>query len=444
MSKLVNRRNFLKSSVASAAVISAPAILSAKSPNETVRVAGVGVGGKGWTDINGAAKHADVVAYCDVDTGKNRKGGYGNAAETWESATGYTDFRKMIEKEHKNLDGITISTPDHMHAPVTMMALKHGLAVYTQKPLTRTISEARALTLAAADAGVSTQMGNQHHSGAGYRTLVEIVRSGKIGKIKTAHSWSNRPVWPQGMERPAGSDPIPKTLDWNLWLGVAQERPYKKDVYHAFKWRGWFDFGAGALGDMGCHIIDPVVWSLDLGPAKSVSYVGPKPMAETFPKSEVLKYKFPGTQYTAGKQFTLTWHDGGKLPPLKGSHVPSNVDVPPNGVMFIGEKGTILCAHGRTPVVYAEDQSVMTGLPTVAGLDHYGVWVDGIKSGKTPNSSFAYAGPMTETVLLGVVAARMGAGELKWDSKKMAFTNSDKANQFVHHQYRSGWEIKGL
>jgi len=325
----LTRRQFVTTA---ASVFAAPAILSAKSPNETVRLGGVGVGGKGWVDINGAAKHGEIVAFCDVDTGPNRRGGYAAAADKWSKAAKYTDFRRMIEKEAKNLDGITVTTPDHMHAPITMLALQHGLAVYTQKPLTRTVHEARALTEASIKAKVSTQMGNQHHSGAGYRTLVKTIQNGVLGKIQEAHCWSNRPVWPQGLNRPAGSDPVPKTLDWDLWLGVAPLRPFKKEVYHPFNWRGWFDYGAGALGDMGCHIIDPVVWALELGPAKGVTYAGPTPHAETFPKSELLTYRFDGTQYSTDS-LTIKWYDGGRKPMVLG-HVPSAAELPSQGVMI--------------------------------------------------------------------------------------------------------------
>ncbi len=446
MTRSLSRRRFLKTtSLGAASTFAAPAFLSAKSPNETVRVAGVGVGGKGWTDINGAAKHAQVAAFCDVDTGKNRRGGFGNAAEAWPQAKAYVDFRRMLDKEHKQLDAVTISTPDHMHAPATMLALQHGLAVYTQKPLTRTLFEARALTQAAAKAGVSTQMGNQGHSGSGYRTLAAIIQSGAIGKIKMAHTWSNRPIWPQGQTRPAGSDPIPSSLNWDLWLGGAPQRPFKQGLYHPFKWRGWFDFGAGALGDMGCHIIDPVVWSLELGAPTSVSYVGPKPMPETFPQWEILRYRFPGTKHTSGKEIGMTWSDGGKLPPLEGTDIPLNTELPKSGVILVGEQGTLLCKHGGAPALYPLEKFQDANLPSVGGLDHYQVWIDGVKTGKAPNSSFAYSGPLTETVLLGVVASRVGALEtLKWDAEKLAFTNSDLANRFVHEDYRAGWKTTGL
>jgi len=423
------RRSFLKTSTAGlATTFAAPAILSARSPNETVRIAGAGVGGKGWVDINGAAKHGTVVAFCDVETGDNRRGGYRAAAQQWPDAKAFTDFRKMLE-----------------HAPITMMALQMGIAVYTQKPLTRTVYESRQLTAAAAEAGVSTQMGNQHHSGKGYRTLVEIVQGGHLGKIQAAHTWSNRPIWPQGIDRPEGSDPVPETLNWNHWLGVAEERPYKKETYHPFKWRGWYDFGAGALGDMGCHIIDPVVWSLDLGPAQGVKYRGPGPNAETFPEWEILTYRFAGTNYTAENEFNLVWYDGGKKPSSQGSHLPDDSHLPSQGVLLIGEEGSLVCGHGKLPKLYPEENFATADLPQAKGLDHYGVWIDGVKTGNAPNSNFGYAGPLTETVLLGVIASRVGGDdELQWDAEHLKFSNSTAANQYVKEDYRDGWEFQGL
>ena len=444
--KNATRREFLGSSLIAASTLpfAVPAIVSARSPNEQIRLAGVGVGGKGWVDITSAARHGDVVAFCDVDTeGKKRRGGFGAAAEKWTAAKRFTDWRKMIESEHKRLDGVTVSTPDHMHAPVTMMALKHGLAVYTQKPLTRTIHEARALTKTAAAANVSTQMGNQHHSGRGYRTLVRWIQGGLIGKVKEAHAWSNRPIWPQGHDRPSGRDPVPEKLNWDLWLGVAADRPYKQQVYHPFNWRGWYDFGAGALGDMGCHIIDPVVWTLELGAPLSVSYRGPTPKEEMFPESEVLKFQFAGTRHTS-EALTMTWYDGGKLPSRKGTHLRDTDAIPNQGAMFVGDDATLVCQHGKMPKLYPAEKFATVKLDSAAPLDHYGDWADGIRNGSQPSSSFAYAGPLTETVLLGVVAARTGEGRLDWDADKMRFRNSERANSFVQSEYRKGWEVEGL
>ncbi len=443
MDNPLTRRKFLKTS---GAVLAAPAILSSKSPNSRVRLASVGVGGKGWVDLNGAAYTCEVAALCDINhSGTSRKGGMSGAREEWAKANVYADWREMLEKEKGKIDAITVSTPDHMHAPVTMTALKMGIATYTQKPLTRTVAEARAITKAAAKAGVSTQMGNQHHSASNYRALHHIVQSGALGKIKVAHTWSNRPVWPQGIDRPKGSDPIPKGFNWDLWLGVAPERPYKKDIYAPFKWRGWYDFGAGALGDMGCHIIDPVVWSLELGPAKSVQYAGPKPKPETFPANEVLTYRFPGTRFTAGQEITMTWSDGGKKPSPAGSHLPKGLKLPSQGVLLIGEEGTLLTPHGgKLPSLYPLEKFKDYKMPELPRWNHYDIWVDGVKTGKAPNSNFSYAGPLCETVLLGVIASRVPNKELLWNPNELKFSNSEKANSYIREDYRKGWEVEGL
>src|SRR5262245_33191878 len=251
-----SRRNFLRTSAAMATVTILPSGLLKAAPNDKPNIAAVGVGGKGWGDITETSKGeaASVVAFCDVDTtgtarngNKRASSGFGAAAEKWPDAKRYSDWREMLDKEGKRLNGLTVSTPDHMHAPITMTAINMGLATYTQKPMTRTIYEARQLTLAARKAKVVTQMGNQGHSGIGYRSVVALVQGGAIGKVKEAHAWSDRPIWPQGIDRPSGSSAVPDTLNWDLWLGVAPERPYVADTYAPFKWRGWYDFGAGAL-----------------------------------------------------------------------------------------------------------------------------------------------------------------------------------------------------
>ncbi|NNM27889.1 MAG: Gfo/Idh/MocA family oxidoreductase, partial [Akkermansiaceae bacterium] len=291
MSFTPSRRQFLRTVSGTAAGALLPTSLWAgkKSPNDRPDIACVGVGGKGWTDSNGAAKFGNIVAFCDVQEAPfaKRRGGFVEAAKLWPKARRYTDWREMLDKE-KGLDGITVSTPDHMHAPVTMTAMQLGISPYTQKPLTRTVHESRQLTEFAAKAGLATQMGNQGHSGTTYNTLVKLIQGGAIGKVTAAHAWSNRPSWPQGVDRPAKTAEVPSGLHWDLWLGVSPERPYAPDVYHPFKWRGWYDFGAGALGDMGCHIIDPVVWALGLGSPLSVRYEGPPPAKETFPSWERL------------------------------------------------------------------------------------------------------------------------------------------------------------
>ncbi len=444
------RRTFLKRMAVAGAA--APVVLArgahAAPASEQVRVACVGVGGKGWSDAGGADKvsHTRLVAFADVDTGSNdRRGGFRQAAKKWPDAKGFTDWRRMLDTMHRQIDALTVSTPDHMHAPITMTALSHGIACYTQKPLTRTIYEARRLTQAAAKAKVATQMGNQHHNSVAYRLLVHYIQEGAIGKVKEAHAWSNRPIWPQGIDRPSGADPVPDGFHWDLWLGVAPERPYKKGVYHPFKWRGWYDFGAGALGDMGCHIIDPVVWSLDLGPALSVRYAGPAPKPETFPKEETLTYRFNGTTYTAGDAITVKWYDGGRLPPADLAPLPEGMKgLPKNGTLFVGTKGVLLCEHGGGPMLLPRQQYRDYVKPKLPHINHTGQWIDAIRGEGKTTSSFAYAGPLTETVLLGVVASRVPDQTLEWDAANLRFTGSAEATAYVKEEYRKGWEVEGL
>jgi len=442
------RRTFLKhlAAAGAAAPVILPAWARGAEPSNTVNLACVGVGGKGSSDSSGAARYGRIIAFADVNQGEiARRGGFAKAVKQWPEAKPYADWRRMLDAHGEDIDALTVSTPDHMHAPITMTALALGIGCYTQKPMTRTIYEARRLTEAAAKAKVATQMGNQHHNGLPYRLLVHYIREGAIGKVKEAHAWSNRPIWPQGIDRPAGADPIPEGLHWDLWLGVAHERPYKKDVYHPFKWRGWYDFGAGALGDMGCHIIDPVVWSLGLGPALSVHYDGPPPKPETFPEEETLTYQFKGTKYTEGDEITVKWYDGGRLPPAELAPLPQGMKaLPKNGTLFVGTKGVLLTPHGSGPMLLPRDQYADYEKPKLESINHYEQWMDAIRGKGQTTSSFAYAGPLTETVLMGVVASRVPGETLRWDPKNLAFTNSAKATAYVKEDYRKGWEVEGL
>ncbi len=441
------RRTFFGGLSSAAAMSLLPGGLHARrSPNEVPNIAAVGVGGKGWVDANGAAKHGNIVAFCDVEqSGSRKRGGFASAAEKWPKARRYTDWRVMLEKE-RTLDGLTVSTPDHMHAPVTMTALQQGIGCYTQKPLTRTVYESRKVTAAAAKAGVATQMGNQHHNGTSYRSLVNLVQKGLLGKIKHAHAWSNRPIWPQGITRPPAIATPPETLDWNLWLGVAPTRPFAPGVYQPFKWRGWYDFGTGALGDMGCHILDPIYWALELTAPTTILCEGPQPKKETFPRTERILYRFPGTARTAGRTIEVTWHDGGNLPDPAECDLPADTKLPPNGCMFVGEQGVVVCPHGsgKLPRLYPEKTFQDLDFQVFPTIDHYGQWVEALKGGDTPTSSFDYAGPLCETVLLGCVASRLPGASLTWDTRSLRFKNNSEADGLLHQEYRKGWEVEGI
>ncbi|MEW6307040.1 MAG: Gfo/Idh/MocA family oxidoreductase [Verrucomicrobiota bacterium] len=442
------RRAFLKQVTAATAVLGFPAIVRSSSPNNQLNIAGIGVGGKGAGDIAETSAGQNVVAICDVDANT-----LGSAAQKYTGAKKYDDWRKLLEQ--KDIDAVTVSTPDHMHAPIAMSAMQLGKHVYVQKPMAHTVYEARQMAKAARDYKVVSQMGNQGHSGTGYRTLVKAVQSGVIGRIKEAHTWSNRPIWPQGIDRPSGSDPVPAHLNWEGWLGVAPYRPYVGNreeadakakgrragggVYHPFKWRGWLDFGVGALGDMGCHIIDPVVWSLDLDAPTAVWSDGPAPNGETYPSWEIIHYQFPKTKYTAGP-VQMTWYDGGKLPARELVPLPADEKTPTNGCLLIGENGVILCEHGKSPRVLPDNRP----LEEVPGDNHYQQWTKACKGEGKATSHFDYAGPLTETVLLGTIAIRFPGVKLQWNSKVLTVTNVVEANRFVHHPYRQGWHIEGL
>jgi predicted dehydrogenase len=455
MSGEQNRRRFIKRVAAAAGTLLvetkgvwggiSTSTLQSSSPNSRLNIAGIGVAGKGASDLRLTSKGQNVVAICDVDKRALEK-----AAVLYPNARVFQDWRKVLEL--KEVEAVTISTPDHMHAPIAMSAIRSGRHVYVQKPLTHTIYEARQLAKAVRDQKVVSQMGNQHHSGSGYRTFRQIVQSGMIGKIKEAHTWSNRPIWPQGIERPGGADPVPGYLNWDLWLGVAPKRPFvgirdevrrNRGVYHPFNWRGWLDFGVGALGDMGCHIIDPVIWSLELESPTSVSADCPPINQETYPEWEVIHYTFPATDYTTGP-LRMTWYDGGRQPRRELLKLLDQEETPSNGCLLVGEKGTVLCPHGEKPRLLPQKQFEGVEIPEIEGVDHYQQWTMACKGEGKTTSPFGYAGPLTETVLLGTIAIRFPKRVLVWDSERLRFANSEKASHFVHHFYRKGWEVEGL
>jgi predicted dehydrogenase len=428
------------------AAIAFPSIISAKSPNEKLNIASIAVGGRGWSDVNGASKGHNLVAFCDVMTEASpRKGGYVEAAKLWPKARRYQDWRKLLD-ESKDIDAITISTPDHMHAAPTLAAMRLGKHVFTQKPLTRTIHESRTLMLEARRLGVATQMGIQNQSTVGHRTTVALIRGGLIGKIKQAYGWSNK-GWAGPKEgRPSNSDEIPKGLDWDLWLGVAPERPYADKIYQPMNWRGWLDFGSGTLGDMGIHIFEPMASTLGVAPPVSVRSLGGAPYPETWQPGNTIEYEFAGTEYTTGDVLPYVWRDGkaGKPPLSTSSYLPGGQKLPKQGTLFVGEKGAIVHSHGGGPMVFPNGLLAGHDMPQIEKRGHFESWHEAIQSGKPACASFDFSAPLTETVLLGNIAVRFPNEKLKWDSKALRFTNSEQANAFVRTEYRKGWEIEGL
>lgn len=420
--------------------LDAPVFDPGKQP---VRVAFIGTGGMGGAHVE-QTKELGVVCpcFCDVDSNE-----WSKALEAHSSAKGYQDYREMFDKEHKNFDAVMIGTPDHHHFPATMIALQLGKHVYTQKPLTHTPWEARQLGDAPTRYKVATQMGNQGHAGEGWRLVAEWVQSGRLGHITDVHTWTNRPGgwWPQGVPRPEGEDAVPANLNWDVWLGPAPKRPYKADTYHRFKWRGWWDFGCGALGDMACHTMDGLFWALNPGPCSAVEPAAMTPFnGETFPTSAMIKWEFRGR---AGRPpIASYWYDGGLKPTLPPD-LEFGKKLPETGNLFIGTKASLLVSgdYGESPRVFPEKRMKEIGKPKrifPRSPGHMEEWLMACRGERPvdfPKSNFSYAGPMTETILLGNIALRMGR-RLEWDAASMKFTNLPEANAFVTKEYRQGWK----
>ena len=418
------------------------------APSERVNVGGIGAGGMGGGDIATVARlGANIVALCDVDD--ERAAGSFHA---FPKARRYKDFRELIDKEEKNIDAVTVGTPDHIHAVASMAAIRAGKHVYCQKPLTHTLHECRELTKAARSAGVATQMGNQGHATEGARLTNEWIQAGIIGTVREVHVWSDRAgkLWKQGIGRPTATPTIPRTLDWNLWLGPIHERPYNP-AYAPVGWRGWWDFGTGAMGDMGCHIIDHPVWALKLGPPSVVearttiegsSLDGGKPNTETYPIAAMIYYEFPARGDLLPVR--MTWYDGG-LMPAAPAELPPGERLPDNGVLYIGSKGKMYHgSHGGMPQLLPRglhDDAAKVKKTFERSPGHYEEWVAACKGGPRPVSNFDYAGPLTEIMLLGVLSLKAPGRRLEWDSENLKIKNAPELNHLVHTEYRSGWNL---
>ena len=453
-SPLTRRRFLADSTMAASAITIAPAFLAKAdapgdrhSPNEKLNLGFIGVAGRGGDNFKEitSAEDVNVVALCDVDeTNLNR------VASKYPSAKKYRDYRKMLETE-KSLDGVVISIPDHNHAPATMMALKLGRHVYCEKPLTRTVKEARAITLAAREAKVATQMGNQGMAFEGNRFINEWLADGCIGPVREVHVWSDRPTnggkpdlyWPQGIARPTDTPPVPATLDWDLWLGPAPFRPYNP-AYVPFKWRGWWDFGSGGLGDMGIHNIAPVFSALKLGAPSSVNASSTPVLPDTVPVANTVHFEFPARGDMPPVK--LHWYDGGIMPPRPEELEESQELKRFDGCIFVGDKGKMLVDGwgGETPRLIPKSrdkdyQRPPKSLPRSVG--HHKEWLLACRTGSPTRSNFDFAGPLTEAVLLGMVCVRNGGDQLVWDSPNLKVTNDPEANRFLHYEYRKGWEL---
>jgi predicted dehydrogenase len=465
-----SRRAFLKSSsMAAAGFFIVPRHVMGRgfiAPSDKLNIAGIGVGGKGKSDIAEFAKspHANIAFLCDVD---DRQAA--DSVKSFPNAKRYYDYREMLEKEHKSIDAVSVSTPDNCHAVAALAAMQLGKHVYVQKPLTHDIYEARMLTEAAKRYKVVTQMGNQGASGDGVRTMQEWYRAGVIGDATEIKVWTNRPIWPQGLGTPKGTDPVPSELKWDLWLGPAKEEAYHKE-YVPFSWRGFWAFGTGALGDMGCHLIDPAFKTVGLTYPNAVecSQVSifehawtPEYFPESCPAASSVILNFPGQN---GKpDVKMHWMDGGIIPQRPDELGADELfgDDGGGGVLIIGTKGKMMCGtYGSDPRLLPTSKTKEVNVPqTLARVPegHYVQWVNACLAGygkKEVSSPFEYAGPLTETILMGNLALRAGMiavtnekgrrtfpgrKKLLWDAPNMKITNYDAANQYVKREYRAGW-----
>ena len=455
MSKGTSRRFFLMSTAAVGVAYAMPKMLRGEtsvSANSKLNVACVGVGGRGQADLLETAKckGVNIVALCDVDSNAIKKA----QAELHKAATRqaaaesspkeYADFRKMLDEMKNDIDGVVIATPDHCHAPAAIRAMALGKHVYVEKPLTYTIAEARAMTEAAKKYKVVTQMGNQHHSSEGAHQVVELINSGAIGHIKEVHCWTDRPIWPQGIgwPKPSANVEVPQNLDWNLWLGpTTADIPYNK-AYAPFNWRGWKEWGTGALGDMGCHIMDTANWALDLSRPTSVEAVDCWNLTDaTFPTGSTIKYTFPARGNKP--PCVLFWHDGhNPAGHLNQPELYKYTKLFDNGTLWIGDKGSSLSQYDKGPRPLGEelDEFKLPAPSLPRSQEHHQEWVTACTGGRPADCNFEYAGPLTELVLLGNLPLRAGK-KIEWDAEKMEVKNDSAANQYVSREYRKGWEI---
>jgi predicted dehydrogenase len=463
----LTRRQFLRGTAMSgAAFMIVPGTVlglrGATSANGKLNLAGIGIGGQGGVDVE-KMESENIIALCDVD--KNHAA---HIFKKYPNAKQFTDYRKMLD-EMKEIDGVVVGTPDHHHAFASMEAIKRRKHVYCEKPLTHSVWEARQVANAAREAKVATQMGNQGQASEEPRRLCELVWSGIVGPIREAHIWTDRPsqglfneYWPQGVPRPKEEPPVPASLDWDLWIGPAPMRPYNP-IYLPFRWRGWWDFGTGALGDIGCHAMDPVFRALKLGAPISVQGASTRVNQDSFPLGSMITYQFParssevqtinchvkglsgpaagGVEMPTCK---LVWYDGGLRPP-RPEGLPEGTLMGDNGRLLVGDKGFIL-GNSVFPQSLAQDAKNIQACIPRSG-DHYGEFIAACKGGKAAGSNFDWAGPLAESVLLGNVALRVQLREeltlyrLMWDSKALRVSNLEDANKFVRREYRAGWSL---
>ena len=433
MKRNPSRRAFVQSvaGAGAASLLSMPAFAykNIVGANDRLNIGVIGVGGRGAGDLAGVAGE-NIVALCDVsETTLNA------AANGFPQAKKFFDYRELLEMDR--LDAVVVATPDHHHAPATVRALNRGLHVYCEKPLTHTVAEARQIAKLAKQKGVATQMGTQNHEHPGYLRLIELLRSGAIGTIRAVHVITDRPGnwWAQGLDRPTDKPEVPADLKWDLWQGPAPVRDYNP-AYVPFRWRGWWDYGCGAIGDMAIHLMDPAFWGLDLGGPVRITSQGPPVHADSGPKWMATHFEFG--QRGDKPAVDLFWYEGDAQPPAEIA-----AELPMNGSLFIGDKGRIAIAHDQFPKLLPEEKfnDFIPPAPFLAeSPGHHRQWIDACKSDNKTGSPFSYAGPFTEVVLLGNVAYRIGE-PINYDPAQMKITNIARANDLLSKPYRKGWEI---
>lgn len=427
----MKRRDFIKNSAAFASITFLPSGLWARTKTAKLRTAHIGVGGMGGADLKSISSHpmVEVTALCDVDT-KSLAG----AAKLHPGAKTFADYRKMFDQLGSAIDAVVVSTPDHTHAPASIMAMNLGKPVYCQKPLTHHVTEARAVRKLAEEKGLVTQMGIQIHSFKEYRSAVQLIQSGLIGKVHTVRAWSPK-NWGYDGPPPTGSDTVPENLDWNLWLGTAPERPYKDKLYHPGSWRKVLDYGCGTLGDMGVHIFDTPYTALALDVPRTIKTKCRKPTGFGHPEKNTVTYEFPGTAYTT-PTLKWVWYDGEGAPKKhKDLKLPNKEELPNQGAMFIGEKGRLLVPHWAFPKLIVNGQYEPVAYPELEAADHYHQFVDACMDKDETSAPFSYAARLTEAILLGVVANRFPNKKLHWNNATQLFDEAD-ANALLGAPYR--------
>lgn len=465
MPHAIPRRTFLQGSLAAAAAFAAGPLLArgqAVGANDRLAVGSIGCGGMGKADLNQISAHpkVQIVGLCDVDERQAKE-----MREKFPDVPFFRDYREMFDQLGDRLDAVHVSTPDHTHAPATMTALNHGKHVYTQKPLTHDVFEARQLAkIAARKPNLATQMGIQHNSRVDKRQAIALLqdaalREELLGRIERIYGWSDRPAgwWPQGIPKPQHADPVPEGLDWNLWLGTAPKREFVEGMYAPFHWRGCFDFGCGALGDMACHILDVPYFGLALREPKSFICHCEDATDDRFPTTQTVVILYPGSEeITGGADLPLYWSDGGVRPHWKATRIAPDFDPTDNATVVVGEKGSIVCAHPEaTPHYFVADRSEKAPSPyrkvdladrlaKFEERNHYHHWIDAALGGEAPACHFEASSPMAEMLALGALSARFPHQLLQWDATAMKFTNHDAANPHLRRTYRDGFGVEHL